>query len=76
MLGAVTAEMFRAAYADVFGGDERWQALQVPTGDRFVWDDESTYIRNPPFFEGCRRSSPRRRPTSAARACSRCSATA
>jgi aconitate hydratase len=52
MLGAVTAEAFRAAYADVFGGDRRWQALQVPTGDRFVWDEESTYIRNPPFFDG------------------------
>ncbi len=52
MLGAVTAECFRAAYEDVFGGDQRWQALQVPTGDRFVWDEESTYIRNPPFFDG------------------------
>jgi aconitate hydratase len=52
MLGAVTAECFRAAYADVFGGDERWRGLQVPTGDRFKWEDESTYIRNPPFFEG------------------------
>ncbi len=52
MLGAVTAECFRAAYENVFGGDQRWQALQVPTGDRFVWDDESTYIRHPPFFEG------------------------
>jgi aconitate hydratase len=52
MLGAVTAESFRSAYADVFGGDERWRGLQVPSGDRFVWDDESTYIRHPPFFEG------------------------
>jgi aconitate hydratase len=52
MLGAVTAESFRSAYSDVFAGDARWQALQVPTGDRFVWDDESTYIRHPPFFEG------------------------
>ncbi len=57
MLGAVTAESFRAAYADVFGGDQRWQALQVPTGDRFVWDEESTYIRNPPFFDGLSSSS-------------------
>jgi aconitate hydratase len=52
MLGAVTAESFHSAYADVFGGDERWRGLQVPSGDRFVWDDESTYIRHPPFFEG------------------------
>ena len=52
MLGAVTAEQLPQAYADVFGGDERWQALQVPAGDRFEWDEESTYIRHPPFFEG------------------------
>ena len=50
MLRAVTAEMFRTQYADVFSGDERWKSLQVPTGDLFVWDPQSTYIRNPPFF--------------------------
>ena len=44
--------MFREQYADVFDGDERWQSLPVPTGDRFVWEPDSTYIRNPPFFEG------------------------
>ncbi|MSO45698.1 MAG: aconitate hydratase AcnA [Acidobacteria bacterium] len=52
MLRAVNATMFREQYADVFGGDTRWQSLQVPTGDRFVWDPDSTYIRNPPFFDG------------------------
>jgi aconitate hydratase len=52
MLQAVTAEMFRTQYADVFSGDERWRTLQVPTGDRFVWDPDSTYIRKPTFFEG------------------------
>src|SRR5207249_9114693 len=36
---------------DVFSGDDRWRNLPVPTGDRFAWDPESTYIRNPPFFE-------------------------
>jgi len=51
MLSAVSAQMFREQYADVFGGDERWQALKVPTGDRFAWDATSTYIRNPPFFD-------------------------
>jgi aconitate hydratase len=51
MLSAVTADLFREQYADVFGGDERWRSLDVPTGDRFVWDPASTYIRNPPFFE-------------------------
>jgi aconitate hydratase len=52
MLSAVTAEMFRREYADVFAGDSRWQNLKVPTGERFVWESDSTYIRNPPFFDG------------------------
>jgi aconitate hydratase A / 2-methylisocitrate dehydratase len=52
LLGAVTAESFRAVYANVFEGDARWQALQAPPGDRFAWTEESTYIRHPPFFEG------------------------
>jgi aconitate hydratase len=51
MLKSVTAEMFRKEYADVFTGDERWRSLTVPTGDRFAWEPDSTYIRNPPFFE-------------------------
>ena len=51
MLRAVHAGMFREQYADVFSGDERWQSLDVPTGDRFVWEPDSTYIRNPPFFD-------------------------
>jgi aconitate hydratase len=51
VLNAVTAEMFRAQYASVFEGDDRWQNLPVPTGDNFSWDDESTYIRKPPFLE-------------------------
>jgi aconitate hydratase len=52
MLRSVNAQMFREQYADVFSGDTRWQTLQIPGGDRFVWEDDSTYIRNPPFFEG------------------------
>jgi aconitate hydratase len=52
MLRSVNARMYREQYADVFRGDERWRTLQVPTGDRFAWDPKSTYIRNPPFFEG------------------------
>ncbi|MDO8793995.1 MAG: aconitate hydratase AcnA [Vicinamibacterales bacterium] len=52
MLTAVTSEMFRTEYNDVFSGDERWQSLGVPTGNRFAWEPDSTYIRNPPFFEG------------------------
>jgi len=51
MLKAVKSEMFRAKYATVFDGDERWRSLPSPTGEQFAWDDTSTYIRNPPFFE-------------------------
>ncbi len=52
MLAAVRADMFREQYADVFSGDTRWRSLGVPTGDRFAWEPDSTYIRNPPFFDG------------------------
>jgi aconitate hydratase A / 2-methylisocitrate dehydratase len=49
---AVAAEMFTRDYADVFSGDERWQELDVPPGDTFAWDPDSTYVRHPPYFEG------------------------
>ena len=52
MLRAVTKDMFRSSYSDVFKGDERWQALAVPEGSRFTWDEVSTYIRKPTFLEG------------------------
>ena len=51
MLRAVKSEMFVQKYATVFDGDDRWRGLPVPTGERFDWADDSTYIRNPPFFE-------------------------
>jgi len=52
MLKSVKSEMFRSKYATVFDGDDRWRSLPSPTGERFAWDDSSTYIRNPPFFDG------------------------
>ncbi len=52
LVGAVNAASFRHAYADVFSGDERWQGIPVPAGNRFAWAEDSTYIRHPPFFEG------------------------
>jgi aconitate hydratase len=55
MLASVHSEMFTRQYANVFDGDERWKTLHVPTGDRFQWDDHSTYIRKPPFVEGISR---------------------
>ncbi len=51
MLAALSAEMFREQYASVFEGDVRWRNLPVPTGDRFAWEPDSTYIRRPPFLE-------------------------
>jgi len=47
---AVKTEQFRDKYADVFSGDERWSALEIPEGDRFDWPAESTYIRRPSFL--------------------------
>ena len=49
---AVKTEMFRAKYAEVYAGDERWNALETPMGDRFAWDEASTYVRQPTFFAG------------------------
>ena len=51
MLAALSADMFRQQYASVFDGDEMWRQLPVPTGDRFAWDSDSTYIRKPTFLE-------------------------
>ncbi len=48
----IDPELFRATYASVFEGDDRWRALPIPSGDRYAWDAGSTYIANPPFFEG------------------------
>src|SRR6188472_1738808 len=49
---ALDGSMFRKQYADVFTGDERWQALPIPEGDDYAWDESSTYIQRPPFFAG------------------------
>jgi len=49
---AVQSDMFRSSYGEVFEGDERWNSLEIPTGDRFEWPEESTYVRQPPYFEG------------------------
>ena len=48
----IDREMYTRDYADVFAGDERWQGLDTPEGDTFAWDEDSTYVRKAPFFEG------------------------
>lgn len=47
----VTDKSFSKVYSDVFAGDKNWQEIKAPTGDTYEWDDKSTYIKNPPFFE-------------------------
>ena len=48
----VRSEMFTSGYADVFTGDDNWRSLPVPEGERFAWNPTSTYVRQPPFFDG------------------------
>ncbi len=48
----VTREMFEKDYADVFKGDDLWNSLNVPTGATFTWEEDSTYVRRAPYFEG------------------------
>ncbi len=52
---AVGPDLFTERYADVFTGDERWRGLPVPAGDLYDWNDESTYVQEPPFFQGLSR---------------------
>jgi aconitate hydratase len=47
----ITGDLFRGAYNDVFKGDDRWRGLNVPEGETFAWDEQSTYVKNPPYFE-------------------------
>jgi aconitate hydratase len=49
---SIDGDMFRRTYGDVFTGDDRWRGLDVPSADLFAWDPESTYVRQPPYFDG------------------------
>jgi aconitate hydratase len=49
---AIESDMFRSSYGEVFEGDENWNGLDVPEGDRYAWDADSTYVKRPPYFEG------------------------
>jgi aconitate hydratase len=53
--GSLDSAMFRNSYANVFAGDENWNSITVPKGNRFAWADDSTYVRNPPYFDGMTR---------------------
>ncbi|MGH8249996.1 MAG: aconitate hydratase AcnA [Steroidobacteraceae bacterium] len=55
---SVSADMFRKTYAGVFHGDDRWRGIAVPDSKTYAWDDDSTYIQNPPYFTGIGRKPP------------------
>ena len=52
---SVHGEMFRSTYGDVFAGDENWRSLDDARGELFAWDDASTYVKRPPYFDGMAR---------------------
>jgi aconitate hydratase len=56
---SVTASMFSKNYADVFKGSAEWNAVKSPDGDQYAWDEKSTYIKNPPYFDGMTMELPR-----------------
>jgi aconitate hydratase len=60
--------MFKAQYSNVFHGDDNWRSLPVPEGDLYAWDPSSTYVKNPPFFEGMTLTPPGIRRITGARA--------
>ncbi len=59
LTSAIQSDMYRRSYGAVFEGDERWNSLEVPGGDRFEWSPTSTYVRRPPYFEGMAKESPK-----------------
>ncbi len=58
MHSAVRSDLFESNYKDVFKGDEKWEAIKIEGEDRFDWDPESTYVRNPPYFNGMGKAAP------------------
>ena len=52
VMRSIDSTMFRQSYAGVFTGDANWQAIKVPAGKRYAWDGKSTYVKNPPYFDG------------------------
>ena len=55
---SLNADMFREQYANVFTGNEQWNAITIPSGDLYAWNPDSTYIQNPPYFTGMTRDVP------------------
>ncbi len=55
---SIDSQMFRQSYGSVFAGDEHWSGIKVPAGKLYTWDAKSTYVKNPPYFEGMGRTPP------------------
>ncbi|MEL6300350.1 MAG: aconitate hydratase AcnA [Pseudomonadota bacterium] len=55
ILKTIDSDMFKASYASVFKGDDNWNRLNIPEGKIYQWDEASTYVKNPPYFEGMTR---------------------
>jgi aconitate hydratase len=56
---AIESDMFRNSYGDaLFEGDDNWKALEIPEGDRYAWDEDSTYVKQPPYFEDMPKEAP------------------
>ncbi len=64
---SIDADMFQSSYGSVFEGDDRWKSIQIPDGQNFDWQDDSTYIQNPPYFEGMTLNVPEITPINGAR---------
>ena len=68
LLKSIDSEMFRRSYASVFTGDSNWSSIKVPAGKRYTWDEKSTYVKNPPYFDGMTMTPPKLADISGARA--------
>ncbi|MCC6432802.1 MAG: aconitate hydratase AcnA [Gemmatimonadaceae bacterium] len=67
ILSSVKREQFTTQYANAFAGDKYWQAIQSPTGDQYAWSNDSTYVKNPPYFDGMTMTPPGVRPIAGAK---------
>ena len=67
ILESVKREQFTSQYADAFKGDKYWQGIAAPTGDQYAWDGNSTYVKNPPYFDGMTMTPPGIRPITGAK---------
>jgi aconitate hydratase len=68
MLRSIDSQMFRDSYASVFKGDDNWANIKVPAGQLYAWDPGSTYVKNPPYFDGMTMTPPALRDVRGARA--------